>query len=101
MEKLFVYGTLRIPDIRNRIAGRKIPSVGNDSLTGYKLSTVGDNHQTYPILIADPGNNFEIEGEILEVTEADLIRIDEYEGDLYTRQKVLLSSGTGAWVYTQ
>jgi gamma-glutamylcyclotransferase (GGCT)/AIG2-like uncharacterized protein YtfP len=101
MEKLFVYGTLRVPEIRNKIAGREIASGGKDFLSGFRLSTIGDGNETYPIIIEEVGITKPIEGEILEVTAEELLKLDEYEGDWFVRRKVKLKSGTKAWVYSQ
>jgi gamma-glutamylcyclotransferase (GGCT)/AIG2-like uncharacterized protein YtfP len=78
-----------------------IPSLGIDWLIGFRLSTIGDVVETYPILIEDAENSSPVEGEILEVSEAELLLLDAYEGDWYVRRKVGLKSEIEAWVYTQ
>ena len=101
MEKVFVYGTLRVPEIRNRIVGREVLSISTNKLRDYKLSSVSEEGQTYPIIIQDENSKEIIEGEILEVSEKELEALDAYEGDLYIRRKISLEDGTTAWAYTQ
>lgn len=101
MEKVFVYGTLRVSEIRNKLLSRQVPSKGADKITGYKLSTVYGDGQSYPIIIEDKTSALEIDGEIIEVSENELTILDDYEGDLYIRKKIGLRSGDTAWAYTK
>jgi len=101
MEKVFVYGTLRISDVRNKLLSRQVQSNGTDKITGYKLSTVYGDGQSYPIIIEDKTSTLEIDGEIIEVSENELTILDDYEGDLYIRKKIDLRSGNTAWVYSK
>lgn len=41
----------------------------------------------------------QIEGGVIDVTPAELRRIDWYEGEEYERARVTLASGTRAWVH--
>lgn len=53
--------------------------------------------ETYPGII--PSNEGKIEGLVIEVTDEELKKIDEYETDAYKRVEVKLESGTSPWVY--
>jgi gamma-glutamylaminecyclotransferase len=89
MPVLFVYGTLKrgcknhhhIADQRFLDQARTAP--------GYALYDLGD----YPGLVADAGDTQGVTGELWEVDEAALSRLDEFEGvdeGLYRRQRVEL-----------
>lgn len=101
MEKVFIYGTLRDPEIRRKVTKRIIPSGVPDKLYGFTLSSVSDYGETYPIIVADKESKQGIDGEIIEVTKTELTLLDYYEGDLYKRTIVKLFSETEAWVYLQ
>lgn len=95
-ELLFVYGTLKEGGIQERVIGRLVPSEP-DELEGYGKSAIKLSGRMYPII--SPREGSVVEGEVLELTPEELARIDRYEGQAYTRQKVTLSSGKTAWVY--
>lgn len=99
MEKVFVYGTLRKSEIRKQVTGRTIPIGIFDKIQGFELSTVNYGKYTYPALMTRLGSKEIVEGEIIDVTENELIMLDQYEGELYQRKKVILESGIEAWVY--
>ncbi|MBN2484675.1 MAG: gamma-glutamylcyclotransferase [Bacteroidales bacterium] len=101
MERLFIYGTLRIQNLRKKLTGREITSFGTDSLSGFRLSKIYSEGQYYPIIIDDSSSKQIIEGEIIEVTVSELKKLDCYEGSFYKRRKVVLNSGIVAWAYTQ
>jgi gamma-glutamylcyclotransferase (GGCT)/AIG2-like uncharacterized protein YtfP len=101
MELLFVYGTLCIKDIRNKIAGRDIDCLRSATLAGYRLSSILLDKIKYPVLICDISSKDLIRGELLEVTQNELQLLDEYEGSEYRRMKVTLSDGTQVWAYVQ
>jgi gamma-glutamylcyclotransferase (GGCT)/AIG2-like uncharacterized protein YtfP len=107
-EKLFSYGTLQLDSVQLATLGRKLEG-RQDAVVGYQLIT---------IVIANPNfvqqsgtahhRNIQftgattdlVEGTVLEVTNEELERADEYErGADYKRVLVRLRSGVEAWVY--
>jgi gamma-glutamylcyclotransferase (GGCT)/AIG2-like uncharacterized protein YtfP len=88
--RLFVYGTLRRPLVRFVVAGRageQEPA----TLPGFRR--VGRD------IVADPAAA--VEGYVVEVSTAELRRLDRYErtGQRYERIEVVLADGGPAWVY--
>lgn len=98
MEKLFVYGTLREPEVQKKVFGRVI-ALHDDILEGYEKQTVEINGNIYPIAV--PNSQQSIEGKLLEATPDEIILMDEYETEAYQRKKVQLKSGEASWVYCQ
>lgn len=107
MPLLFSYGTLRSPTVQQANFGRVL-STHPDRVVGFRLETLeitdpaviavsGETH--HPILLAtgDPADT--VDGAVLEVTDDELRRADEYEVDDYTRVEAPLASGATAWVY--
>ncbi|GAB4519978.1 MAG: hypothetical protein OHK0046_29640 [Anaerolineae bacterium] len=97
MEKLFVYGTLRIPEVQQRVFGRETSGTP-DRLPGYRVVFKDFATGSYPMAIPDEA--YAVEGEVLEVNDTELRLIDIYETSAYARIRVMLDSGTEAWVYT-
>jgi gamma-glutamylcyclotransferase (GGCT)/AIG2-like uncharacterized protein YtfP len=95
-EALFAYGTLLDEQVQLAVIGRAIPGVP-DRLAAYRKTRVPLGGVVYPDLVEDPDGH--VEGRVLLVTEDELARMDEYEGDEYVRIKVRLGSGATAWVY--
>ncbi|MDZ4860105.1 MAG: gamma-glutamylcyclotransferase family protein [Candidatus Hydrogenedentes bacterium] len=95
-ERLFVYGTLLDPDIQLAVVGRRLDGAP-DSLTGCRLTTLKHGPDAYPNIVCDTAAC--VVGRVLDVTLEELDRMDEYEGDLYIRERVALESGGYAWVY--
>ncbi|ARG99939.1 gamma-glutamylcyclotransferase family protein [Legionella micdadei] len=107
MQKLFSYGTLQLESVQlatfaRRLEGRK------DSLKGYVLRDlqITDPHvlkvsgkAVHQILVPTNQENDQVEGMVFDLTEAELVKADEYEVDDYVRIKVCLVSGIEAWVY--
>jgi len=98
MEELFVYGTLREPEVQKDVIGRIIEGVP-DSLEGYIKDKIQIEGETYPILVYDPHSEEPIDGLVLSITSEELEKIDEYETKAYQREKVTLKSGKKVWVY--
>lgn len=96
METLFVYGTLQDPQVQARVFGRIVQGQP-DTLGGYRKSQITINGNVYPIAVEDASSV--IAGWVLEVTAAELVAIDAYEGNDYRRVRVHLRSGREAWVY--
>ncbi len=97
MEQLFVYGTLKKPNVQKSIIGRTIKS-SPDILQNFTRSKI-KIEKIYPIIINKKGKF--VRGLVLSVNSKELKLIDEYETNCYKRQKVVLKSGINAWVYTK
>ena len=84
---LFVYGTLMVPEIVERLIHR-VPRSVPATLPGYSRRLV--KSAPYPGVVADPQDSvdgilyFEVSGDELQV-------LDRYEGDLYQATNVTVS----------
>jgi gamma-glutamylcyclotransferase (GGCT)/AIG2-like uncharacterized protein YtfP len=96
MEVLFVYGTLQYPAVQQIIFGRVIPGTP-DLLDGFHKSEIHLPGGSYPIAMRQPGAC--IAGQALHITPQEMDSSDRYEGSAYVRVRVMLRSGTPAWVY--
>ena len=98
ISKLFVYGTLQLPEIIEKIAGQQFPAQ-TAYLSGYRCGLI--ERADFPGIL--PCENSTVSGLLLNgLTCAQLDKLDEYEGELYQRIKVPVSTGTdqcNAWVY--
>jgi len=94
MEHLFVYGTLQDPQVQEKLIGRRLSGIA-DSLQGYQIN----NLLMPPYPVAMPADDSIVEGQLLEITEAELHKLDEYEGECYLRIRVWLQSSQETWVY--
>ena len=94
--KLFIYGTLTKPEIQKGIFGRVVNGT-SDALYGYEKSKIEIDGGTYPIII--PNKNGKVPGLVIEISDDELKRTDEYETEAYQRINVILESGISAWVY--
>lgn len=108
-EALFVYGTLRLPQVQRDVIGRLVPGQPAQ-LTGWRLaeqviddqSVVGlSGEAVHPIAVASHDPLDVIEGWRLDLTPAELQRVDDYEVDAYRRVPVRLVGGGAAWFYAQ
>lgn len=106
-EYLFSYGTLQKEKTQFNLFGRLLKG-SKDVLTGYKLFPIeitdekflAKGEQKMQLTIVATNNHSDsIQGIALEVTEEELLNADKYEPDNYKRIKVLLQSGTEAWIY--
>lgn len=95
-EKLFAYGTLRDGDIRKALFGGR-PAGTADVLEGYAKTTTSIGGVEYPNIV--PADKGAVEGELMEIDEETLRRVDDYETSVYARKKMTLGSGARAWVY--
>lgn len=107
MPFIFSYGTLRDAGVQRATFGRELAG-RDDRIVGFRLDLleITDPHVLavsgqahHPILVAtgDPADT--VDGAVLEVTDDELLRADEYEVDDYHRIEVPLASGGTAWVY--
>ena len=97
-EELFVYGTLKLPEIQREIIGREV-ELHSDTLMGYKTEPVMIDQTEYRVLVPDQGS--EVEGALISITKDELTRIDRYEPEDYKRISVTVNSGKTAWVYVK
>ena len=97
-EKIFIYGTLADPKVQQRVWGRITDGL-SDMLKGYKRSQIEIEGEVYPLIISD--SNSRVIGSVIEITERELKKADEYETDAYRREKIALESGISAWVYVK
>lgn len=107
MPWLFSYGTLQEPRIQRALFGRTFTS-RPDALPGYTRGRVpvapGDTenaHLTHYENAVPTGHAGDrIDGTVLDVTDAELRRADDYEAPAgYVRCEVTLASGLAAVVY--
>jgi gamma-glutamylcyclotransferase (GGCT)/AIG2-like uncharacterized protein YtfP len=105
VEKLFSYGTLRDGDVQRAVFGRTVDTTP-DLLSGYRLVSVRvSNWDAAAISGGDvqltlvPGEGEPIKGSVLNITEEELRRADNYEPKEFKRVQVRLCSGIEAWVY--
>ena len=98
MENLFVYGTLKNPEVQKLVIGRVADS-SKDTLPGYRLEKIYIDGETYPILVPDQKQKKPIEGLLLSVSDEEMKKIDMYETEIYERKNFALKSGKKAFVY--
>ena len=99
MHWLFVYGTLRDPDVQQAVFGRTFDTEP-DSVVGHRLGTIEIDGEAYFLLQPSGDAGDEVPGLVLSLTEAELALADAYEGQVhYARVTVSLRSGRDAFVY--
>ena len=96
---LFTYGTLMCADIFRAVAGQALESVPA-TLAGFARHPVRGAH--YPGIVAAPGHS--VTGRVYRgLSTAALARLDRFEGALYRRQRVTLTTPAQpaliAWAY--
>ena len=97
MPFLFSYGTLQQEDVQLSTFGRRLTGEP-DVLAGYERSSITINGASYFTLTQNGSQR--VRGMVLEVTDAELVKADEYEGDFYYKRVIVrLASGQEAWVY--
>jgi gamma-glutamylcyclotransferase (GGCT)/AIG2-like uncharacterized protein YtfP len=94
LPSLFVYGTLRDPDVRTLVLGRPIAPANALPATAPGHAAVFYPGRTYPALIEAPGGA--APGTLLTgLTADDLAVLDAFEGPEYARRPVeIIVSGT-------
>lgn len=98
-QRLFCYGTLQVPQVMARMAGREFPH-RVAVLPGYTSLRVCGT--AYPGIVARPGAV--TAGVVYSgLTAVHLRRLDRYEGILYRRRRVRVENDAGCpletWVY--
>ncbi|MGK5559209.1 gamma-glutamylcyclotransferase family protein [Actinomadura kijaniata] len=93
---LFVYGTLRYPEVLRALLGR-VPDLSPASAKGWRVRALPG--VVYPGLVPDPAST--AEGLLMTgLTDAERHLIDIYEGDLYDTVTLTLEDGRRAHAYT-
>lgn len=83
-QRLFVYGTLQLPEITERVVGRALSGTPA-SLPGFRSGLVA--RANFPGIVVD--ENASVQGLLVGgLTWQDLHQLDRYEGELYRRLKV-------------
>lgn len=95
---MFVYGTLRNPEVQKRAFGRSERGIP-DALPNYARSSVAIEGRPYAAIRRAQGGI--VRGMVLSVNEKELERIDAYETSCYARVRVRLQSGKHAWTYVK
>jgi gamma-glutamylcyclotransferase (GGCT)/AIG2-like uncharacterized protein YtfP len=95
---LFVYGTLRDATVQRNIIGRVV-DLRPATLSGYTQRTVDLGGRTYPRLERQTVGR--VDGFVMDLTAAELARVDGYEGNAYDRVTVTLADGSAAFVYVK
>jgi gamma-glutamylaminecyclotransferase len=101
MHKLFVYGSLKRgfkQHDRHMKTARFIAAVETAKPT-YTLVAVLDSNVDAPYPGMMEGGAFHVKGELFEIDDAMLRRLDEYEGEGYARVTIALSNGDSAQTY--
>ncbi|WP_369413826.1 DUF4286 family protein [Lentiprolixibacter aurantiacus] len=98
-EHLFVYGTLLESEVRQLVFARELDGK-KDMLAGYRIHR-NKVSGLYPSVEATGQDEDQVSGEVFVVSNDDLRRADQYEGEAYMRKRVTLASGTEAWVYQE
>ncbi len=108
-ELLFSYGTLQKPKVQLESFGRLLEGY-TDQLTGFYLgqleiedeAVLATSEQLFhPIAVFSGNPDDMISGMVFEVTDAELLKADQYEVDDYHRILVTLMSGKQAWAYVK
>jgi len=104
MELLFSYGTLRSKQVQMQIFN-KVLSGTPDQILGFKLKSlqIEEEFGMADYVVAVPSESLEdiIHGVAFEVSNPELLKVDQFESNSYKRVQVKLQSGRTAWVYTE
>jgi gamma-glutamylcyclotransferase (GGCT)/AIG2-like uncharacterized protein YtfP len=94
---LFVYGTLQFEPVLSAVLGRSSTLILTNAIPGrlrhytrYKV-----RNRRYPAIVPSEGSNNNVQGLLLEgFTELEWKKLDEFEGDEYVKQQVLVQKNT-------
>lgn len=90
---LFAYGTLNHPTTQKLVFGEE--KKGESAiLEGYQLCTYRSH-----LLFIQKAKGHQVEGTAYPLKKGDIKLTDLYEGQFYTRRKVVLKDGKEAYVY--
>jgi gamma-glutamylcyclotransferase (GGCT)/AIG2-like uncharacterized protein YtfP len=104
---LFSYGTLQEAAVQMSTFGRLLRGE-TDELVGFEQSVLEiedrefvatSGKSRHAIVRFNGRGDSRVRGTVLEVTDAELARADDYEPAGYTRIATTLASGKRAWVY--
>jgi gamma-glutamylcyclotransferase (GGCT)/AIG2-like uncharacterized protein YtfP len=99
MPRLFSYGTLQDEKVQLSTFGRRLAGQ-KDEIRGFEQSSIIIDGGTYSTIKFNGNETSRVAGVVFEITDSELSRADEYEGDFfYKRVVVTLASGNQAWVY--
>ena len=107
MPLLFSYGTLQHAAVQMSTFGRLLQG-HPDQLIGFDQSRqrVDDpefvalsGQADHSIVRFNGKNDSRVSGTVLEISDLELLRADEYEPEGYKRIPTVLASGKQAWVY--
>ena len=90
MHTLFVYGTLQHPPLLAHLIGR-VPPLRPAELAGHRAAPIAG--RVYPGLLVDPAAT--ARGKVVDVDERELEILDAFEGPLYDRVDVVVSTDAG------
>lgn len=104
---LFACGTLTLEKVHLALFGRVLP-YEEDALPGYTtrtvvledeeiLSTTGSATHLSMVPCGAPGAA--VQGRAMQLTNAELTRMDPHQNDHHRRKRVTLASGREAWAY--
>lgn len=97
--RLFVYGTLRAAGIQDEAMGREAETTEKAFAFGYRERFLEFDGVQYPTIIRDDKRDAVVAGDIIEVDNADLRKLDAWE-DHYVRIQIKTRpSGEAAWTY--
>jgi hypothetical protein len=108
IERLFSYGTLQTEMVQISTFGRRLAG-SPDALPAYRIQMIQIEDEEFVATSgAEYHRNLEftgnasdvVEGTVLFVTRQELEQADAYEPESYARVRVMLRSGTEAWVYS-
>jgi len=107
MPLLFSYGTLQQAAVQMSAFGRLLRGQP-DELIGFEQSLlriedpefVATSGKTHHSIVAFNGrSDSRVRGTVFEVSDAELVKADQYEPAGYKRISAMLASGQQAWVY--
>lgn len=96
---LFTYGTLQEESVQKALFGRKLKGK-RDLLIGFKFSEEKLMGQ-YPVIMNTGSMEHSVVGQLYNITNLELFKIDAYETQAYKRILVKLISGKYAWTYIE
>lgn len=105
--RLFTYGTLQNSAVQRAVFGRTLDGAP-DAVTGYRLGSVtiadpqvlqASGLAVHRILHPTGDPRDVVDGQVLALTDADLIAADAYETDAYRQVTAKARSGLRVFVY--
>ncbi|REE97019.1 gamma-glutamylcyclotransferase family protein [Thermomonospora umbrina] len=94
-EGLFVYGSLRFPEVLTILLGR-VPAPETAAAPGWRVKALPG--AVYPGLAPDPEGS--ADGLLLTgLSDAERVLLDDFEGDAYEPRLLPLADGRHGWAY--